>query len=284
MVHLRRPLLVPLLVCALGASLAFASAPSEPQRRLLSLGDSLATGTQPRVAKPEANEGYATLLERRLGRELTVLGRGGATTASMLANGQEANAVAYLRAHVSDDVVVTISIGANDVERCAQGGTFPAGCVEANLRAVRANLPVILRRLQAAAGPHVTFVGLTYYDAFLAHWRDGATGRAYVRRAMPVERRMNATIAAAYRAAGVAVADVTPRFHSEDLRDALDVPDWGRLPLGVARICSWTWACKVPDDHPDARGYRAIAATIFEALPAAERSSRADSGGATAQP
>jgi lysophospholipase L1-like esterase len=279
---LRRPLLLAALAGALVASLAVASTPPAPRRLLLSLGDSVANGTEPSIAHRSAKEGYAEVLERRLGRELTVLGQGGATTASMLSGGQLARAVAFLRAHAADHVVVTIAIGANDVERCSQGGTFPSDCVDANLQAVRSNLPVIVRRLQAATGPHVMLLGLTYYDSFLAHWREGAAGRAYVRAAVPVERAMNAAIAGAYRAAGVRVADVARDFRSEDFRDLLTLPGYGRLPLAVARICAWTWACTVPDDHPNARGYRRIAALIYRTLPARLRAGPPQTGGAEA--
>jgi lysophospholipase L1-like esterase len=279
---LRRPLLLATLACVLAASLAFASTPPAPRRLLLSLGDSIANGTEPSVAHRPAKEGYAEVLERRLGRELTVLGQGGATTASVLSGGQLARAVAFLRAHAADHVVVTIAIGANDVERCSQGGTFPTACVAASLQAVQTNLPIIVRRLRAAAGPHVMLVGLTYYDAFLAHWREAASGRAYLQAAVPVERAMNATIAAAYREAHVRVADVARDFRSEDFRDVLTLPGYGRLPLAVARICSWTWACTVPDDHPNARGYRRIAALILHTLPARLRVGAPETGGASA--
>jgi lysophospholipase L1-like esterase len=277
----RRPLLLAALACALGTSLALASTPPAPRRLLLSLGDSIANGTEPSVARRPAREGYAEVLERRLARELTVLGEGGATTASMLSGGQLARAVMFLREHAEDHVVVTIAIGANDVERCSQDGTFPAACVAANVAVVQATLPLILRRLRAAAGPHVAFVGLTYYDAFLAHWREGAAGQAYVQRALPVERVMNGAIAAVYRAAGVRVADVARDFRSEDLRDVLAVPGYGPLPLAVARVCAWTWACTVADDHPNARGYRRIADLIRRTLPPRLRAGLADSGGAS---
>jgi lysophospholipase L1-like esterase len=279
---LRRPLLLAALACALAASLAFASTPPPPQRLLLSLGDSLANSTEPGVAHRPAKEGYAELLERRLGRELTVLGQGGATTASMIGGGQLARAVAFLRTHSEDHVVVTIAIGANDVERCSHGGTFPSDCVASNLQAVQTNLPIILRRLRAAAGEHVMLIGLTYYDAFLAHWREGAAGRTYVAAGVPVERAMNATIADMYRAAGVRVADVARDFRSEDFDHTLALPGYGRLPLAVARICSWTWACTLPDDHPNARGYRRIAALILRTLPARLRVGPPDTGGASA--
>lgn len=277
----RRQLLGGLLaVVALGgavASLALASHDSAPPtgatgpRHLLSLGDSLATGTQPGPdgSGHGTSSGYADVLAAQQHRALTVMGRGGATTASMLSDGQEAKAVAFLRAHRSDDVLVTIAIGANDVERCSRGGTFPPSCVSANVAAVRRNLPRIVRQLQAAAGPRTRLVGITYYDYFLAHWRDGSEGRAIARRAIPVERAMNDAISRAYGAAHVTVADVEDAFQTDVLTRTTTTVRFGTLPVAVARVCQWTWSCTPRggrvDDHPNDAGYRVIARTIAAA-------------------
>ena len=44
----------------------------------------------------------------------------------------------------------------------------------------------------------------------------------------------------------------------------------GRVPLAVRRICTRTWACSPApvgfNDHANARGYRAIAATVLNAV------------------
>lgn len=277
--ELVRGLVAVALAVALVVSLSLAaghspgsSGGSSPGRPLLlSLGDSLATGTQP-AAAGATDHGYADVLADRLGRSLTVLGRGGETTVSMLTGGQEAKAVAYLGAHRGDDVLVPIAIGANDVERCSRGGAFPPTCVTANLNAVRRNLPAILRRLKAAAGPHVRFVGITYYNYFLAQWRRGAEGRAVARRSIPVERAMNAALTDAYRAAGVPVADVEDAFETDDFARTLTLPRFGTQPRAVARICQWTWACTpLPggrtDDHPNDAGYRVIARAVEARIP-----------------
>lgn len=267
-------LAVTVVLAGLLASLGSAGGPRpDPpgSRLLLSLGDSLATGTQP---GPDGSgrgttSGYADVLADAQGRTLTVLGRGGATTTSMREDGQLAKATAYLRAHRADDVLVTIAIGANDVERCSRGGTFPASCVSANVAAVSRNLPVIVRRLKAAAGPQTRLVGITYYDYFLANWLKGSAGRAVARRAIPVERAMNAAITRAYCAQGVTVADVEDAFQTDVLGRTATLPRFGTLPVAVARICQWTWSCTPQngrtDDHPNAAGYRVIARAITAA-------------------
>ena len=42
------------------------------------------------------------------------------------------------------------------------------------------------------------------------------------------------------------------------------------MPLAVRRICTLTWACSPApvgfNDHANARGYRAIAATVLNAV------------------
>jgi lysophospholipase L1-like esterase len=241
-------------------------------RLLLSLGDSVATGTQP-VASLDGSHGFGNVLAARLGRQLTVLGRGGETTKSMLATGQQAKAIAFLRARRADDVIVTIAIGANDVEPCAHGGSFPESCTAARVRQVRDDMNLILPQLRAAAGPHVTFVGVTYYDSFLGEYLNGASGRRFASNAAVLERRYNAQLISSYGAFHMRVADVEDAFDTDDYRDTERVGGYGTLPLAVGRICQWTWACSSVadgnDDHPNSAGYHVIAGAILRALPPA---------------
>lgn len=266
--HARRP--TPPATAQVSASAT--PSPASGARLLLSLGDSVATGTQP-VASLTGSHGYGNVLATRLGRQLTVLGRGGETTASMLATGQQARAVAFLQAHQADDVIVTIAIGANDVEPCAHSGTFPESCIKSRIQQVRDNLNTILQQLQAAAGPHVTFMGLTYYDSFLSHYLGGASGRSFARKVAVLERRYNAQLISSYTAFHMRYADVEDAFDTDDYTHTATVPGHGTQPLAIARVCQWTWACSTvkggTDDHPDTAGYHVIAGAILRALPTA---------------
>jgi lysophospholipase L1-like esterase len=280
--RVRAPLVVVAVLLGLAVIVSLAVAGKLPAARptaaasgarlLLSLGDSVANGTQP-VASLSGSHGYGNVLAAKLGRQLTVLGRGGETTKTMLATGQQAKALAFLRAHRGDDVIVTIAIGANDVEPCAHGTSFPESCTAARVRQVRDDMNLILPQLRAAAGPHVTFVGVTYYDSFLGEYLNGASGRAFASNAAALERRYNAQLISSYGAFHMRVADVEDAFDTDDYRDTERVADYGTLPRAVARICQWTWACSDVaggnDDHPNSAGYHVIAGAILRALPPA---------------
>jgi hypothetical protein len=84
---------------------------------------------------------------------------------------QLAEALSFLEAHKGKVALVTIDIGANDLSRFdAQGNLIsclfePQGCV-AQAQSLQSNLSAILAELEAAAGPGVPIVGMSYYDVF----------------------------------------------------------------------------------------------------------------------
>jgi lysophospholipase L1-like esterase len=120
--------------------------------------------------------------------------------------------------------------------------------------------------LRAAGGPAVPIVGINYYNSYLGSWVSGSTGRQIARASVPVERSINATLAQLYKRAGVPVADVQSRFASFTFR-TVDTRSYGRVPLAVARICSWTWACSADhDDHANTAGYEVIARAVLAVL------------------
>jgi hypothetical protein len=170
-------------------------------------------------------------------------------------------------AHHPEVVLVTVDVGDNDVESCldVHPPAIDVACIHRGRVAIARNLPLIAKRLEAAAGPRVAVVGITDYDQFLALWLDGPQGRAAARRAVRIIRSLNALMAGIYRAAGAKVAEAGERFASDDLRHRD-----GRLPLAVERICRWTWACSPPpighDDHAKPQGYRVIAQAVLDAL------------------
>jgi lysophospholipase L1-like esterase len=137
----------------------------------LALGDSLAQGVQPAPATGASvptDQGYVDDLfahydaEFHGTLELVKLGCPGETTASMLtgagspcaysAGSQLAAALDFIRAHRHRIAVITIDIGANNVDGCATGGTISLTCVDSGIAAVRTDLPQILGALRTAAG------------------------------------------------------------------------------------------------------------------------------------
>ena len=254
-----------LITLATGSTASASAAPTY----YVSLGDSLAAGTQP--GHFSTNESYTDQLfaDLRAGRptlQHVKLGCPGETTASMITpdlpfegrnahnpcqyphGSQLAEAVSFLHAHQKFVALVTIDIGPNDLFR---GGGVPA---------ITTNLPVILAALREAAGPGVPIIGMNFYDPFLAPvWFSNPAGlRTEIDQAIV----LNGVFDAIYAAAGIPVADVETAFQT-----TVTTP-FGGVPLNVLRICAWTWMCAPaplgPDIHANAAGYHVIA-LAFEA-------------------
>ncbi len=256
----------------------------------LALGASDSVGVQPALATGQTHptdRGYANDVAAALGAAgtpvaLTQLGCPGETTASMISgadrcyaggDSQLAQAVAFLRAHVDDHGVVSIDLGFNDVRACLAPGPLGANpsCLAPRLAAADAQLGAILAALRAAAGPHVVFVGLNHFDPFVAaparHLRDALGVGASV----GAVDQLNETLADAYGAAGVPVAEVTRAF-DQGVTTPTAYPGLGVVPAEVARVCELTWMCRRaprgPNIHPNDAGYLQIAAAVLAALPA----------------
>jgi lysophospholipase L1-like esterase len=264
-------LLPPLLMLAAVLSAADGGGTASPPPAAptyLALGDSLAGSSQ---ARGPHNRGYAEDLwlheaQRTPGLQLLKLGRGGETAARMIHSPrpgptQLQRAEAVLRQ--GGAALVTVDIGANDVERCHRGSGFDARCVDAGIASLERSLPQVLRRLRAAGSASVPIVGINYYNSFLGSWVRGAGGRLLARRSVPVERRINAALSAIYMRARVPVANVEDAFSTDKLATSVRLAPYGRLPLAVAQVCRWTWSC-VPDgdDHANSAGYAVIARVV----------------------
>jgi lysophospholipase L1-like esterase len=274
------------LLLSIALLLAVPAGAAPPRRYYVSLGDSLAVGAQPAPDGHDVptSQGYADAVARRLGASvpelrLAKLGCPGETTTTMLdqqpcaygTGSQLAESEAFLAAHRGAVSLITINIGDNDIEGCfRKGGALDRACLSAGLAAVRANLPAIVARLRAAAGPRVPIVGVTDYDQFLAYWLRGAAGRRTARASIPVIARLNRTIDTIYGAGGVIVADAGAAFATADFAHAQQLAGHGRVPHDVAVICRLTWACSQPpvgmNDHANASGYRLLATVIESAL------------------
>jgi lysophospholipase L1-like esterase len=262
----------------------------------LSLGDSLAQGVQP--ATPplpsgvslgqsiETSQGYADDLYARYAPafrghlRLAKLGCPGETTTSMLTGAgspcaypqgsQLAAALAFLRAHHGQTGLITIDIGANNVDGCTTAAGISQACVASGLAAVQHDLPLILGALRHAAGAHVLIVGMNLYDPFLADYLTGTAGQAAAVESVTLGKQLNQLLATADKAAGARTADVAGAFSTADFTDTAVLPGVGTVPLNVARVCTWTWMCALapvgPNIHANATGYQVITAAFERAI------------------
>src|SRR5579859_2353169 len=160
----------------------------------LSLGDSLAQGVQPNSSGTdvETNQGYPNQLYTalHLGNptlKLVKLGCPGETTGTMIKGGicsyadgnQLAQAAAFLASHKGKVQLVTIDIGANDLNPCLALTNLTAivKCLEGVFPQIQANLTTIMNTLTTASGsgPVPPVIGMAYYDPELAKWLLGDT-------------------------------------------------------------------------------------------------------------
>jgi lysophospholipase L1-like esterase len=249
----------------------------------LSLGDSLAAGVQPIPPKGPWHDGYAdqlftTLQAKNSSLRLKKLGcYTNESTAVMISGGSHCSypqgsqlneAVAFLANHTV--ALITLSIGAQELlDVFATPGPINMRCLDNGLADIKKNLPTILKTLQKAAGKDIPIVGMNYYEPSLAHWLLGASGHVVATDSVKVIIMLNDTLEQIYNAAGSPVADVEGAFSTTDFATMVVSPDFGTIPLNVARICQWTWLCAAlgPDIHANTEGYGVIARAFLKVLP-----------------
>ncbi len=260
-----------LLVCGIGRA---AAAPSGPPH-YLALGDSTAIGIQPNAFGDPVptNEGYVDNLYklfrlRHPNLRLAKLGCSGETTSSMLGGGvcayplltQLAEAAQFIKTHRV--VVITLSIGGDNILHCFSLAGIDETCVQEGLDAIAPDMAQILAILRAAAGPTVPIVGMNYYDPFLAAWTLGPGGQALALASLEITNALNDLLGALYFAFQMPVADVARAFR---INDFTPVPVFN-VPLNVLLEFAWTWIGATPPDvHPNKKGYLVIAAAFAKA-------------------
>jgi lysophospholipase L1-like esterase len=184
--------------------------------------------------------------------------------------GQMTASLNYLKAKFDEKGLVTIDLGFNDVRACLLGGVVDETCATKGLAAVREDMPAIVRRLKAGAGPDVKIIGLLYEDPFLADYLYAGTGFSAANESLQVMAQLNASLTKIYRSDGIAMANVPGAFKT-DATNEVALDNVGTVPQNVAMACTLTWMCTKPpwgpDDHPNNAGYRVIAVAIEGALP-----------------
>jgi lysophospholipase L1-like esterase len=247
----------------------------------LALGDSLAQGVQPDAAGTSVETGdgypdqvYAALHRSHPALKLVKLGCPGETTVSMINGGicpygsgsQLEAAGAFLRQHRGQVRLVTLDIGANDLEACGGQPSFSqlAACAVKGIPSAVTHLGTIVTRLKAAAGPGVRIVGMNYYLPALAEWRQGLSGHAVAWTAEKLAATFNALLGRAYQKVGIKVANVFGAFQTSDFAN-----HGTNLPRNVTLLCRWTWECAAaprgPNQHANQAGYHVIAREFLRA-------------------
>ena len=255
-------------------------------RYYLSLGDSYASGFQPKVGNTRDGFAYQVAAASQTSPhplQLVNVGCAGATTASLLGTkgcppgllGPDATpypdqtqleaAEAFLQAHPGQVALITVSIGGNDVTPC---GTNPdvATCVGTAMQSINTNLPVIAQRLRAAAGPQTLIVGTTYPDVILGEWVGGAAnGQQLATLSVGAfQALINPALAQAYQAVGGQFADVTAATGAYGpLTELTTLAPYGSIPVPVAKVCELTYYCSQHDIHPNQAGYKVIADLVL---------------------
>ncbi len=253
----------------------------------LDVGASVSVGVQPSFRSPHGQRtdtGYANYLvaleaSKGIDLQLHEIGCPGESTTTMITGHDHCyhgtatqlnTAIAFLSTHRTQTGLVTIDLGFNDLMRCLRNEQYHPACLARHLSTVQSQLTQIIALLRAAAGPHVTFVGVGHYDPFLAAWLHGPRGQAYATASADAMSQLNQTLKDVYGSFSIPVADVAAAFQPPT-SEPIDVAPYGRVPADVAYTCAMTWMCRPapygPNIHPTDLGYRAIASAIDAVLP-----------------
>ena len=254
----------------------------------LSLGDSLAQGVQPNSSgtSVETNQGYPNQLFAALRTanptlKLVKLGCPGETTGTMINGGictypagsQLAQAAAFLAGHRGKVKLVTIDIGANDLNPCLSLPTLNqiVTCLEGVFPQIQANLTSIMNTLTTASDSgQPPIIGMNYYDPELANWLKGdAASKALAKASIALAQAFGNLLGGVYTSFGAKVADVFTAFHTSAFGTKVTLPEFGQVPKDVAYICTYTWECAAPpvgpNIHANILGYGIIANTFLNA-------------------
>jgi lysophospholipase L1-like esterase len=262
----------------------------------LALGDSLSVGVKPLGPNGEnvaTDDGYAdklfaALLAENPDLKLKKLGCAVTETTKTMLRGrgectyphgsQLAEAVHFLKKYRGSVRLITLDVGANDVETCVKLDLLDIDdeCFRKGFIQIATHLPPILAALRLAA-PGVPIVGMNYYNPVLAAALipdmpgvPPGAGPALAAESAEKLAAVNGLLGATYRIFKMPFADVAAAFQTND---TTPVPDFGGLPNNVVQICVLTYQCPPfsglpePNIHPNDFGYATITGAFLEVLP-----------------
>ena len=252
-------------------------------RFYLSLGTSLSVGIQPDAAgiNQLTDEGYADQLfgmikpiARRL--QLVKLGCPGETTVTMINGGipecdyefgsQLNDAINFLQTHGRKVKLVTIDMGVNDLlaSGCIVGTEINEICLQNTILETADRLVTIMGALKSVAHPRTKFIGMNYYNTFLAAWLNPALGGPDLAvQSSLLAAGFNGALESVYGAFGIPIADVARAYLSNRFDIEVPFPPFGDVPINVVLICQLTYMCVPspvgPNIHANPDGYRIVA-------------------------
>jgi lysophospholipase L1-like esterase len=268
------------------------SSSSSPGQLYVSVGDSYAAGYQPSGPHQGSTtrNGFAyQVVPRAKARgydlQLVNFGCGGATTTSILQSpgcsqlgpdgqnysGQPQAAAAddFLRTNRGRVALITVSVGGNDVTKCATQPD-PVTCVTSAVAAIKTNLSAFVHGLRDAAGPDVPIVGITYPDVVLGAWVTGQPAAQNLAKlsVTAFQSLINPALQQQYQSVGGTFVDVTAASGAYgSLDETTTFNPYGVIPVPVAKVCQLTFFCQYQDIHPTNDGYALIADLIAQSLP-----------------
>ena len=262
----------------------------------ISMGDSLATGAQLNPDTgivEETSQSYTDQIYRSLRRANPRLkhiriGCGGETAATMISGGvcqygqgnQLSEALSRISSHQGRIVLLTLNIGGNDIAFSGCLGisdpTQQSACLQQVFQGLGANLSHILQQITATGQNQFPIVAANLTNPYLNSWLQGSQGVAFAQQSAQLELAVNQQIfQPIYGLFGVKSADLAKAFHSQDfstkVRSGLPPPN-DVLPLNVAMVCKYTYACPRPgsnlpvDFHFNTAGYSIIAKEFLETV------------------
>jgi len=244
----------------------------------LSLGDSLAQGFQPGFNnRAETLYGYSNQVVTDLKSQrhfiLENFGCGGETSGWMLTANSCAvhnrslnsayvqgetpmeSVLRFIARHRGHIGLITLIIGINDY------------VTNTPLSQTVTNIEQICAELRHAVGSGVPIIGLDYDDPHLAQWLQGPSQHAAVAASVQqVEAVTDPALQSAYVPSHATFVDVAKAFQTfVPLTTTVTLAPYGTIPVAVARICVYTWACSIDNPHPTTAGYSAMALLIASA-------------------
>jgi lysophospholipase L1-like esterase len=251
----------------------------------VSLGDSYSVGFQPMLG---STPGYTVYVAKKTHLTLVNFGCAGATTTSILntvgcpdvlphtAGGvtyptttQVAAADAFLTAHRGHIGLITVTIGGNDVIRCATQSN-PVNCITTASNNIKTDVTTLAADLRVAAGPKVPIIGSTYPDVILGLYvyptNPPAAAAINLAKLSVVAFKaiINPALAKAYTSVNGKFVDVTAATGSYiPLTKTVVSKTYGTIPVAVASICTYSWFCAAKANiHATTPGYTLIGKLI----------------------